>query len=148
MNPNRSRLGWQKPKKLGQFPFVLFVGDFFRIAPILTRKNRKVADNIGTNLQGVSPNDLIGGTIGLISGLIIALLLDTDLSERRQPEIAVSDDYDYYLRFFCILGLGNRQQKSSKILNPYAKERWGDGLQVRDSTGSTDWTLVFMRTRG
>ena len=87
----------------------------------MTRKNRKVADNIGTNLQGVSPNDLIGGTIGLISGLIIALLLDTDLSERRQPEIAVSDDY--YLRFFCILGLGNRQQKSSKILNPYAKER-------------------------
>ena len=58
-----------------RIPIIIFGIIFFRIAPILTRKSRKVADNIGTDLQGVSPNDLIGGTIGLILGLVIAFLL-------------------------------------------------------------------------
>ncbi len=56
--------------------FVIIFGIiFFRIAPALTRKSRKVADNIGNDLQGVSPNDLMGGTLGLVIGLLIAFLL-------------------------------------------------------------------------
>ena len=36
---------------------------------------RKVADNIENDLRGISPNALVGGTVGLILGLIIAYLL-------------------------------------------------------------------------
>ncbi len=56
--------------------FVIIFGIlFFRFAPALTRKSRKVADNIGNDLQGVSPNDLMGGALGLVLGLVIAFLL-------------------------------------------------------------------------
>ena len=56
--------------------FVIIFGIiFYRIAPVLTRQSRKVADNIGNDLQSVAPNDLVGGTVGLIIGLIIAFLL-------------------------------------------------------------------------
>lgn len=57
------------------FFVIIFGVIFYRIAPALTRQSRKVADNIGNDLQSVAPNDLVGGTVGLIIGLIIAFLL-------------------------------------------------------------------------
>ena len=60
---------------LAAFFVIIFGIIFFRFAPALTRKGRKVADNIGNDLQGVSPNDLMGGTLGLVIGLVIAFLL-------------------------------------------------------------------------
>ena len=53
----------------------IFVIISYRIAPTLTQKGRKVADNIESDLQGVSSYALIGGAIGLIAGLVIAYLL-------------------------------------------------------------------------
>ena len=53
----------------------IFVIIFYRIAPTLTQKSRKVAANIESDLQGVSTNALVGGAIGLIAGLLIAYLL-------------------------------------------------------------------------
>lgn len=60
---------------IGVFFVFIFGVIFYRVAPALTRKTRKVADNIENDLQGVSPNALIGGTAGLIVGLVIAYLL-------------------------------------------------------------------------
>ena len=57
------------------FFVIIFGVIFYRIAPALTRQSRKVADNIGNDLQSVAPNDLLGGTVGLIIGLVIAFLL-------------------------------------------------------------------------
>ena len=54
---------------------IIFGLIFFKLAPVLNRKGKKVADNIGNDLQGISANDLIGGTLGLIAGLVIAFLL-------------------------------------------------------------------------
>ena len=34
-----------------------------------------MADNIGNDLQGISASDLVGGTLGLIAGLVIAFLI-------------------------------------------------------------------------
>ena len=59
----------------GIFFVFIFGVIFYRIAPALTRKSRKVADTIENDLQGVSPNAIIGGTIGLVVGLVIAYLL-------------------------------------------------------------------------
>lgn len=48
---------------------------FYKLAPVLNRKSKKMADNIGNDLQAVSASDLVGGTLGLIAGLIIAFLI-------------------------------------------------------------------------
>ena len=56
--------------------FVLIFGlIFFRLTPTLGKHSSKVADNIETDLQKLSANDLVLGTAGLIAGLIIAYLI-------------------------------------------------------------------------
>ncbi len=48
---------------------------FYKIMPVLNRKGKKAAETISADLQSVSAGDLIGGTIGLLTGLVIAFLL-------------------------------------------------------------------------
>ena len=48
---------------------------FFRLTPTLKKQGNKMANNIESDLQKMSTNDIIMGTIGLIAGLIIAFLI-------------------------------------------------------------------------
>lgn len=48
---------------------------FFSMTPMFTRKSKKVATNIDSELQHISAHDLIMGIIGLIVGLVIAFLV-------------------------------------------------------------------------
>ncbi|MCQ4635573.1 PIN/TRAM domain-containing protein [Anaerovorax odorimutans] len=48
---------------------------FFRLTPTLGKQSSKVADNIETDLQKISTNDIVMGTVGLIAGLVIAYLI-------------------------------------------------------------------------
>lgn len=48
---------------------------FFQLAPLISRTSSKIADNIETDLRGVSTDELVVGVIGLILGLLIALLI-------------------------------------------------------------------------
>lgn len=57
------------------FFVIIFSIIFYRIAPSLTKKSRTLADNIGNDLQGVSATTLIGGTLGLVIGMVVAYLL-------------------------------------------------------------------------
>lgn len=54
---------------------IIFGIIFFRLTPVIRRQSAKVADNIEDDLRGVSANDLFVGVIGLITGLLIALLI-------------------------------------------------------------------------
>lgn len=54
---------------------LLFAIIFYRLLPIFARQSRKVANNIGEDLRGVSASDIVAGTLGLIVGLVIALLI-------------------------------------------------------------------------
>ncbi len=54
---------------------IIFGLIFFRLAPTIGKQGNKFADNIATDLQKVSTNNLIMGTIGLLVGLLIAFLL-------------------------------------------------------------------------
>ncbi len=54
---------------------IIFAIIFYKIAPSFSKKSRKLADNIGHDLQEVSPYTIIGGAIGILLGLIIAYLL-------------------------------------------------------------------------
>lgn len=60
---------------IGIFFVFIFGLLFYRMAPALTRKTRIVADNIESDLQGISPSAMVGGTVGLILGMVIAYLL-------------------------------------------------------------------------
>lgn len=56
--------------------FIIFFGlVFLMLTPIIRRQSVKVADDIEYDLQGVSGNDILAGVIGLITGLVIALLI-------------------------------------------------------------------------
>ncbi|QIB70260.1 PIN/TRAM domain-containing protein [Aminipila butyrica] len=54
---------------------VIFGIIFFRMTPSLGKHSVKVAKGIESDLQGVSTNDILSGTFGLIVGLIIAFLV-------------------------------------------------------------------------
>ena len=54
---------------------VLFAIISFKLVPLITRQSRKVAANIGNDLQGVSASDIIAVVMGLIAGLIVAFLI-------------------------------------------------------------------------
>lgn len=54
---------------------IIFGIIFFRATPSLGKHSVKVAKSIETDLQGVSTNDIVSGTFGLIVGLIIAFLV-------------------------------------------------------------------------
>ncbi len=56
--------------------FVIIFGFlFFKLSPTIKAKGKKVANDIESELQTISPNDIVLGTIGLIAGLIIAFLI-------------------------------------------------------------------------
>lgn len=56
--------------------FAIIIGIiFFRLTPLVKRQSVKVANNIESDLSGVSANELFVGIFGLIVGLLIALLL-------------------------------------------------------------------------
>lgn len=60
---------------MAAFFVIIFALIFFRLTPALKNKSMKVANNIESDLQKMSANDLVLGTIGLIAGLIIAFLI-------------------------------------------------------------------------
>ena len=48
---------------------------FFRLTPTLKKQGNKMANNVESDLQKMSANEIVLGTIGLIAGLIIAFLI-------------------------------------------------------------------------
>ena len=54
---------------------ILFALIFFYLTPFVTKQGRKMANEIGDDLQEISANDLLTGAVGLVIGLIIAFLI-------------------------------------------------------------------------
>lgn len=124
--------------------FVFIFGIFFyRIAPVLTKQSRKVADNIENDLQSISTNDLIGSTVGLIIGLIIAFLL-TQIYQSvvSQKSLYLTITISIYLTLgFVGAVIGNRKiselfaittaRKAAGQAKPAAEEN-GYGYNAKD----------------
>lgn len=73
---------------IGIFFAIIFGIIFFRLTPLIRRQSLKVADNIEDDLRGVSANELFIGVIGLITGLLIALLI-------TQIYVSITNRYVY-----------------------------------------------------
>ena len=54
---------------------IIFGIIFYYLAPVLTRRGQKAADNIESDLKKASNNDILFTVIGLLLGLIVAFLL-------------------------------------------------------------------------
>ena len=88
LNEKGSQLTW-----FGVFFVFIFTFIFFRLAPVITKKSRKVANTIENDVQYVSTNDLIGGTVGLIAGMIISFFLTqiySDIIEQKTLQLGLS----------------------------------------------------------
>ena len=57
---------------------IIFGLIFFRLTPMIGKQGNKFADNIATDLQKVSTNNLIMGTIGLAAIWIFIVLPDNE----------------------------------------------------------------------
>lgn len=60
---------------LGILCAIIFGIIFSWMAPAIGKQSRKAASNIESELRGVSTNELVSGTVGLIFGFIVAYLL-------------------------------------------------------------------------
>lgn len=60
---------------IASFFVIIFGIIFYRIAPRLCRGTQKMAYTIGSEIQGISPMEIIGGAVGVVLGLVIAYLL-------------------------------------------------------------------------
>lgn len=67
---------------------IIFGIIFYRLTPAIRRQSAKVADNIGDDLQSVSANELFSGVVGLVTGLLIALLI-------TQIYVSITNKYLY-----------------------------------------------------
>ena len=54
---------------------IIFGLIFFKISPLLVRQGAKASEKIEKDLQSISTNDLVAGTIGLVAGLVVAFLV-------------------------------------------------------------------------
>jgi len=54
---------------------IIFGLIFFRLTPAIGKQSEKVAKNIERDLQSVPTNDIVMGTAGLLTGLVIAFLI-------------------------------------------------------------------------
>ena len=54
---------------------IIFGLIFFRLTPAFKKQGNKMANNLESDLQKRSANDIVMGTVGLIAGLIIAFLI-------------------------------------------------------------------------
>ena len=120
---NQVQLTQNEQMWLGIFFVFIFGVIFYRIAPILTRKSRKMADTIEVDLQGVSPNTIIAGTLGLIAGLIIAYLLTQiyqNVITQKSVYLTVTILLYAALAFFgSVIG----SKKGAEVLNLYTASR-------------------------
>lgn len=95
---------------------------FFRLTPAFTKQGNKVAKNIETDLQSMSTNDIVMGTIGLIAGLIVAFLISQIYVGIKVPYVDVILNAITYL-LLGYLGIVIATRKGKDIRNSWITAR-------------------------
>ncbi len=113
---------------------IIFAIIFYRIAPSLSRKSQKLADNIGHDIQGVSTPAIVGGTLGVILGLIIAYLI-SQIYERivTQTTLYLIVTISVY-SILAFLGAVIGSKKGSELITTLTVSRKGQGKAATEET--------------
>ncbi len=111
---------------------IIFAFIFFRITPLIQRQSEKIAEGIGDDLQGVSGNDIVAATAGLVIGLFIAFLLSQIYAIIPNKYVsAVVTIITYLILGFLGVVVANRKGKEvfTQIFNRQGREQSPDGQQ-------------------
>ncbi len=103
---------------MAAFFVIIFALIFFRLTPALKNHSKKVANNIESDLQKMSANDLVLGTIGLIAGLIIAFLISQIYGGIKIPFVDVILNIITYI-ILGYLGIVVATRKGKDIRNSW-----------------------------
>ena len=103
---------------MAAFFVIIFALIFFRLTPALKNQSKKVANNIESDLQKMSANDLVLGTIGLIAGLIIAFLISQIYGGIKIPFVDVILNIITYI-ILGYLGIVVATRKGKDIRNSW-----------------------------
>ncbi len=110
---------------------IIFGLIFFRLTPTLGKQSSKVADNIETDLQKISTNDIVMGTVGLIAGLIIASLISRIYAGIPIPFLnVVLDIVTYFILGFLGVVIATRK-------GPDIRSAWLSTKKTAASGGKT-----------
>ena len=114
---------------------IIFGIIFFRLTPAIRRQSVKVADNIEDDLRGVSANDLVTGVVGLILGLLIALLLTQIYASIKNTYLYTSLTIISYV-LFGYLGVVIATKKSREIFSLFMGVRRQNQQNQQGQQGS------------
>ena len=112
---------------------IIFGIIFYRLTPAIRRQGAKVADNIENDLRGVNGNDLLVGVIGLITGLVIALLITQIFANTNSYVYTIITIITYLIMGY--LGVVIATKKGKEILAPLLYGRKGENNQNGQQNG-------------
>jgi len=96
--------------------FVIIFGIiFFKLTPAIKNQSKKAAINIESELQRVPTSDLLGGTLGLVIGLVIAYLISGIYESFHLTWLEISLEVITYL-VFAFLGITVATHKFSDVI--------------------------------
>lgn len=127
---------------IGGILVLIFALIFFRLSPMLGKQGSKVADNIETDLQKMSPNDLMMGTVGLIAGLIVAYLSSRIYVGILSPALEVVLNV---LAYFSLgfLGVVIATRKGPDIRSAWLAARRGESSGGKNKSKSDAAPKIF-----
>lgn len=132
--------------------FVIIFGlVFFRLTPTLKRQGTKVANGIESDLQKVSTNDIVMGTIGLIVGLIIAFLISQIYGGIKVPYLdVILNIITYIILGYLGIVIATKKGKDIKLAWSVSKKIssvGGKGKMKTDATPKIFDTSVIIDGR-
>ncbi len=125
---------------------LLFGIIFFKAVPALNRQGKKVANTIETDLQKVPVNEIVLGTAGLLTGLIIAFLISRVYDLIRIPYLDVVLSIITYL-VLGYVGVIIATKKSADLTTLFSSARRQPGNSVgRGRNKGTEATPKILDT--
>lgn len=107
---------------------------FFLIAPLIKRGSLRAADRLESDLQRISTNELVSGTIGLIIGLVLAYLISQLFKEIRVPFLVTLLSIFVYL-VFGFLGIFIGSRRGKEILTAWLNQRKSGSSKTKNKHG-------------
>ena len=124
---------------------IIFGIFFYKIAPVVSRRGQKAADNIESDLSKASNNDILFTVVGLILGLIVAYLLSGLYDGIQIPILKVILNIFTYL-ILGFLGIVIATSRGKEIATSFIASRRDIISSGRGSKGKSDATPKILDT--
>ncbi len=124
---------------------IIFGLIFFRLTPAFKKQGNKMANNLESDLQKMSANDIVMGTVGLIAGLIIAFLISQIYVGIKVPYLDVILNIITYI-ILGYLGIVIATKKGKDIRGSLLSWRTGGAGSGRGGKAKSDATPKILDT--